>query len=86
MGAFVGGFLWRSIHVSVDATGQEDDQAGNGGRFGGSDALADLAHVAPFGLNGDVNVAADSVGCEARESFEVLCIEGKDQMRKFRHT
>jgi hypothetical protein len=37
--------------------------------------------VATFGLNGGINVSADSVSCEARESFEVPCVEGKDQCR-----
>ncbi len=79
VGAFVGGFLWHSIHVCVNAIGREDNWAGGGGRFGGLDALADLVHVAMFGLDGDIDVAVDSVGCEARESFEVPCVEGKDQ-------
>jgi hypothetical protein len=79
VGAFIGGFLWRSLHVCVDAIGWEDNQAGGGGRFGGSDALLDLVHVATFGLDGDIDVVADSVGCEARESFELPCVEGKDQ-------
>ncbi len=79
VGAFVGGFLWHSIHVCVNAIGREVNQAGSGGWFGGSDALSDLVHVATFGLDGDINVAENSVGCEAQESFEVPCIEGKDQ-------
>jgi hypothetical protein len=79
VGAFVGGFLWCSIHVCVNKVGREDDWAGSGGRFGGSDALSDLVHVATFRLNRDINVLAYSASCEARESFEVPCIEGKDQ-------
>jgi hypothetical protein len=79
VGAFVGGFLWRSVHVCVVAIVRVDDRTGSGGWFGGLDALADLVLVATFGLNGDINVAADSVGCEARESFEVPCVEGKDK-------
>jgi hypothetical protein len=79
VGAFAGGFLQRSIHVCVDAIGREENWAGGGGRFGGSDALSDLVHVAMFGLDGDIDVTVDSVGCEARESFEAPCIEGKDQ-------
>jgi hypothetical protein len=74
--AFVGGFLWCSVHVCVNAIGQEDNLAGGGGRFGGSDALSDLVHVATFKLDGDIDVTADSVSCEARESFEVACVEG----------
>jgi hypothetical protein len=88
VGAFVGGFLWCSIHVSVNAISQEDNQACGSSRFGGSDALADLVHVAPFGLNRDIDVAVGSVGCEARKLFGVPCIEGKDQCQrdgKFRH-
>ena len=79
VGVFVGGFLWCSIHVCVNKIGLEDNWAGGGGRFGGLDALSDLVHVAMFGLDGDIDVTVDSVGCEARESFEAPCIEGKDQ-------
>ncbi len=81
VGGFVGGFLWCSVHVSVNAISWEDDWACGGSWFGGSDALADLVHVALFGLDGDINVVVDSVGCEAQESFELPCIEGKDQCR-----
>ncbi len=50
VGAFIGGFLWCSIHLCVNNVGQEDNQAGGGSQFGGSDALSDLVHVATFGL------------------------------------
>ncbi len=88
VGAFVGGSLWCSVHVCVDAIGQEDNWAGRGSQFGGLDALLDLVHVATFGLDGDIDVMVDSASCEARESFEVPCVEGNDQCqhdRKFKH-
>jgi hypothetical protein len=66
VGAFASGFLWCSIHVCVDEIGLEDNWAGGGGQFGGLDALSDLVYVATFGLNGDINVSADSVSCGAR--------------------
>jgi hypothetical protein len=75
----IGRLLGGIVHVGVDPVFQDYDEHGCSRGLRGAKPLPYLVHVALGKLNGDVDVAADSAGSEARPPLEIARVEGFEE-------